>query len=103
MRSLRDSKSERKKDRNHRFMVAGQQFDAQRVRAELYGLTLKHEHGAVYSISRGFSWRVILHVGSHYMESDRKYGKPPFLALVREWTLEDVVTAAIAAIGKDST
>jgi hypothetical protein len=83
--------------------AASDDFQSALRRCNAVGLLLKRHNATHYSLTHPVkAWRLNIHPGNRRIYMDRNRPKAPFLKLPEDWSLEDVVTAAILANeGKD--
>jgi hypothetical protein len=96
-------KNERQHEKAVSRFVAGNDFDEARRLARKGGLVLvKHspQHYALRPKGRG-GWLQNIYPGNRRLYHDRQKPTPPYLGLPAEWTLLDVVKAAVAAVKGD--
>jgi hypothetical protein len=92
-------RAKRQRDGEKRRESANDIFrEAQQLAAQA-GLTLMQHTDAHYSLSNAPNgWLVNVYPGNRRLYHDRKRPKAPFLRLERNWSLVEVVNAAIAAM-----
>jgi len=85
-----------------RRQLAAEQFDAAQRLADLHGLVLRRCTESHYQLSLHNGWLQNIYPGNCRLYWDRQHEKPPWLHLPDNWSLLDVVRAAVEEIKKGS-
>lgn len=88
---------ERMRDGASRRAANKELFGAARQLAAQAGLTLVQHTEVHYGLKGPTGWLLNIYPGNRRLYHDRQKPKPPFLKMKPDWTLLDVVRAAIAA------
>lgn len=88
---------ERVRDGASRRAASKEAFAAARQLAAQAGMTLVQHTEVHYGLQSPAGWLLNIYPGNRRLYHDRQKPKPPFLKVRPDWTLMDIVKAAVAA------